>query len=444
MPKYHGWRVVGACFVVAIFAWSLALFGPSVYIQAIHLRTDLAIPLISSAVTAGFLLSAFSQVLVGASIDRLGSAPVMSFGALLLGSSLALMAFASTPFPVFCSFLLLGAGWACLSTTAISTTIAPWFERHQGRAMSTALMGASVGGIVGTPLLIGGFDLVGMSATMMIAGGLAILVVLSLAWTVLRHRGPRDLGLAPDGLPLHQNQSAASAQALAAARASAPDAPTVQAGAPGAAALATVAADASSAPEPAAKAPAATGHWAPLKSWTLGSLVVGFGVALMVQVGFLTHHVGMLLPMMEAREAAWVVSVTAVAALIGRILLARFSDGLDVRKLACCVLAVGAATLGGLAVATGPWAMVIASVGYGLTVGNVTTLPPMIVRREFGAASFGAIYGSAAGGIQLLTSLGPGLFGYLFGRTGNYRLALGTAVVIEIIALAVIWSGRRR
>ena len=38
------------------------------------------------------------------------------------------------------------------------------------------------------------------------------------------------------------------------------------------------------------------------------------------------------------------------------------------------------------------WLIVAASLTYGLTVGNVTTLPSIIVRREFGAVSFGAVY----------------------------------------------------
>jgi hypothetical protein len=50
--------------------------------------------------------------------------------------------------------------------------------------------------------------------------------------------------------------------------------------------------------------------------------------------------------------------------------------------------------------------LVAASVLFGFTVGNVTTLAPIIVRPEFGAETFGAIFGIASAGAQLAAALG--------------------------------------
>ena len=51
------------------------------------------------------------------------------------------------------SFVPLGIGWATLSTTGISATVAPWFERYQGRSMTLAIVSASFGAIIGVPLI---------------------------------------------------------------------------------------------------------------------------------------------------------------------------------------------------------------------------------------------------------------------------------------------------
>lgn len=73
-----------------------------------------------------------------------------------------------------------------------------------------------------------------------------------------------------------------------------------------------------------------------------------------------------------------------------------------------------------------------------------TTLSPIIVRREFGAASFGSVYGVGAMIIGLLSCLGPSVFGWLHDISGGYRLPFFTAAAIEILALAVILYGRLR
>ena len=73
-----------------------------------------------------------------------------------------------------------------------------------------------------------------------------------------------------------------------------------------------------------------------------------------------------------------------------------------------------------LALMPTPVVLIVASAVYGLTVGNVTTLSPIIVRREFGAASFGADYGLAAMAIQLISAFGPSVFGFLRDAFGGY------------------------
>ena len=125
------------------------------------------------------------------------------------------------------------------------------------------------------------------------------------------------------------------------------------------------------------------------------------------------------------------VSATAIMALLGRLMLARYVDALNPRVLAGAVFAVGALALALLAFATTPALLVIGSLAYGLTVGNVTTLPAIIVRREFGASSFGAVYGLAAMPIGLCTAVGPTFYGTLFDAFGGYRVSMATASLLN-------------
>jgi cyanate permease len=182
-----------------------------------------------------------------------------------------------------------------------------------------------------------------------------------------------------------------------------------------------------------------------LQTRALRTLMLAFGLALMVQIGFLTHQVTLLLPAIG--QTATAVCVTAAAALSfgGRLLLARFSDRLDVRLIACGVLLQ--ATLG-LALASifsdQAWALVVGVLSYGMTAGNTTTLPPVIVRREFGAVSFGVVFGIAAMLIQIMSAMGPAFFGVLHDLSGSYQLPLGLAAVLNVVAAIVIMAGRKK
>jgi MFS family permease len=304
----------------------------------------------------------------------------------------------SEPWHVHAAFLVMGLGWACLSTTAITTTLAPWFERHQGRAVSTALMGASIGGMIGVPALLFGIEWLGFPSAMLAAGAAALVTVLPLALFVMRRR-PQDMGLLPDGEPPRESV----------ARIAVPGFTRVGA----------------------------------LRTTALRSVIVTFGLGLMIQIGFLTHHVALVAPSLGAAGASATVSATALMAFLGRLALARFADRIDVRLTTGAVLLLAAAVLSALALFPVPAVLVGASAVYGLTVGNVTTLSPIIVRREFGAAAFGAVYGAAATGIQLISALGPTFFGVLRDAFGGYGPPLLIAAALDAVAAAVVMLGGR-
>jgi MFS family permease len=395
---FHGWWMVAGCMAIAIVAWSFALYGPSVYLHTISRMHDWSIGLVSSALTLAFLVNASVLSFVGSAISKYGPQKVMALGATVMASGFIAMSGITQVWHVYACFALMGLGWSCLSTTAITSSLAPWFDRHQGRAVSTAMLGASIGGMVGVPVLLALIGAFGFANAMIMVGLIVLMTVWPISIFILR-RHPQDLGLYPDG-----------------------DAPT-------------------------GKTPSSSSRtWTratALGTTALRTVTLAFGFALMVQIGFLTHQVSLLLPAIGASATALCVTLAAVLAFCGRILLARFSDHVDVRLIACGVLVNAAISLSlGALFNDHTWAQIIAVLGFGLSAGNITTLPPLIVRREFGAASFGAIFGIAAMLMQLMSSLGPAFFGVLFDLSGGYQLPLALAAGLNFFAAAVILRGR--
>lgn len=400
MPFFHGWRVVAACFVVASFGWGLGLFGSSVYLQAVTAEHGWAVAEVASAITLFFLVSAAVQRSVGRAIDRLGPRPVLSLGTLSIAAGVALIGQATAPWQLYPCFVLVGIGWSTLSTTGISATVAPWFERHQGRSITLAIMGASVGAILGVPLLLLALRQLGLAGGLAAAALAAVLVLLPLVGTVLRVRGPAELGLRRDG------------------DAAPPDA-----------------AGAAAAPLPRA----ARGGGRVL----LPTATIGFALALTVQIGFITHHLALAEPLLGAAGAGWLISATGLVAFAGRLVLARIVDAVAVRRLATGIMLLQALALLAIALWPSVPVLVAASLAYGYGIGHVTTLAPVVVRREFGAAAFGATYGSAATAIQLASAFGPALFGLLRDGFGGYGPGLAIAALATLAGgLALLAGGR--
>jgi predicted MFS family arabinose efflux permease len=396
---FHGWRVVAACFVIATVAWALGTFGASVYLQAVTAAHGWPIADVAFAVTLFYLVSALVQRAVGRAIDRWGPRPVLLLGTVSLALGVAGIGQIEARWQLYPCFVLIGLGWATLSTTGIAATVAPWFERHQGRSMTLAIMGASVGAVLGVPALQLAIRRLGLGPGLAVVGLAAAVVLLPLIARVLRFRRPEDLGLQRDG-------GGSFAEA-----ATAPVRPP----------LATPA----------------------NRSLLLWSASAAFALGLAMQIGFITHHVTLAEPLLGTAGAGLLVSATGGSALGGRLILARIVDGVSVRTLACVVMIAQAAALLSLALWPTVPVLVAASLVYGYGIGHITTLGPIVVRREFGAAAFGATYGLAASVIQFTSAFGPAAIGVLRDSFGGYRPGLAIASVVTLIACMIMFAGGR-
>ena len=395
---FHGWRVVAACFVIASVTWSLGLFGASVYLQAVTAEHGWAISTVASAITVFYLTSAALQRTVAGQIELRGPRPVLAIGAVALCTGVALIGQVTQAWQLYGCFVLVGIGWSTLSTTGLSATVAPWFERHQGRSMTLAIMGASLGAMLGVPALLQAVITLGLSRGLAAAALTAALILLPLILYVLRFQKPSELGQERDGGPasLTSKQSAAKVR------------PWAEAGRP---------------------------------RMLLWSAAVGFALGLMMQIGFATHHVALAMPLMSTRDAGFLVSATGLTGLIGRLVLARIVDHVPVRTLAAAAMVVQSLALLAIALWPSVQVLIIASLFYGYCVGHVTTLGPVVVRREFGAQAFARNYGAAATLIQFTSAMGPAVFGLMRDAFAGYRTGMAIAAGVTLAGACCLLVG---
>jgi MFS family permease len=189
----------------------LGFYGLGVYLHALSRLHGWSAGLISVAVTVYYALSAGCLVVVGGLIDRHGPRGVLAYGVVTMTAAVALLGLITAPWQLFAVYVVMATSWSCLSSTGLSSTLLPWFGRRQGLAMTLALTGASVGGMVLVPILVALVQRHGFRfATAAVS--LALLAIgLPLVWLVIGGRPtPAQvvIGLGRDGAATEAGEDA--------------------------------------------------------------------------------------------------------------------------------------------------------------------------------------------------------------------------------------------
>ena len=90
--------------IVAVVAWSFALYGPSVYISMLSRDHQWSIGVISSALTLSFLVNASVLSVVGSTIAKYGPRPVMATGAAIMALGLGCLGQVTKLWHVYAAF----------------------------------------------------------------------------------------------------------------------------------------------------------------------------------------------------------------------------------------------------------------------------------------------------------------------------------------------------
>jgi MFS family permease len=384
-PRYAGWRVVGACFMVAVFCWGFGLYGHGVYLVELQRLHGWPASLIASAASAYYLLSATLVIYISDVIARLGPRAVVLLGTTSMAMAVALLAFIAAPWQLFAAYLILATGAAAMHTGAITTIIGLWFDQRRGLAISLALNGASFGGILITPALVIAIERFGFATAMLGAAAAMALILVPVVTCWI------DRPAAPQALTGSQER-----------------------------------------PSPAWTRARA------LRSPAFWSVAGPLAAALMAQIGFIVHQIAFLEPTMGRALAGLAVGVMTAMAVVGRIVLGLLIARLDARRATALSVASQAAALLAMTQTTDVGLLFIACAAFGLSAGNLITLPAVVIQREFDAASFGLLVGLSTAIGQFTSVVGPGLLGLVRDLANGYGAALALCIALELAAAAAI------
>jgi cyanate permease len=111
---------------------------------------------------------------------------------------------------------------------------------------------------------------------------------------------------------------------------------------------------------------------------------------------------------------------------------------LDLRRFTALSVLSQAAALFAMTQTTNPVALFAACAVFGLTIGNLITLPGLVIQREFEAAAFGMLVGLSTAIGQYTCVFGPGLLGLVRDWTGGYTASLALCIALQLVAAALI------
>ena len=438
-PSFFGWKVLYATFILAVFGWGVGFYGPPVFLHAVVQRTGWSVGLVSGAVTLHFLAGTVVVANLPRLYRRIGVARTTAGGAALLALGVAGWALAQAPWQLYAAAVVSGMGWVTLGAAAVNALIAPWFVRRRPAALGMAYNGASVGGIVFSPLWVFLIAHAGFAQAALWVGLAMVAVIAVLSRQVFKVT-PQQIGQAPDGDPSGGVPSG-GVPSGGSSSAGSSSVGIQSSGTPPATAPSRAAQESAATPTP--RLAIKLRH-----DRAFLTLAAGMALGLFAQIGLIAHLLSLLAPILGAQTAGLAMGLATASAIAGRSLVGwLMPPGADRRKIACAAYAVQiAGSLVLMLAADHAWALWTGVLLFGSGIGNATSLPPLIAQTEFAREQ-------AARVVPLIVALSQGAYAFAPAAFGALRTwlqpsgltlpgFLAAAALLQAAAIACFAAGR--
>tara|TARA_R110002094_G_scaffold61441_6_gene72020 strand:- start:2427 stop:3632 length:1206 start_codon:yes stop_codon:yes gene_type:complete len=390
---FYGWWLVGVAFLVLMVSNGSIMYSYSVVAvplgEAFNASRMTMMLGMTGMTLAGGLISPF----LGGLIDRGSLRGMMLLGALglALGYVLLSVTTASWQVPlVYAGLMVLGIN--LLGPLTTSTLLARWFSRRRGMALGVAAVGTSVGGFVFPPLVQWLIDSYEWRNALRILGVGTLLVTLPAVWLVANR--PADRGLHPDG-----------------------DAP----------------------PSGPAFVPPPLSTSALLRDRNFWLVAMAMGLLFGVYSALLANLVPFALGVGAlAERAAFLVSVIALAGIVGKLSFGAIADRLDLRAALAASMVLVLSGVSCYLVSETYAGLVIGSASLGLAAGGMLPVWGSLLAVLFGAANYGRVMGLMNPVIMPLTLIGPPLAGLIYDTSGSYGAAFVGFIGALLLGLVLL------
>lgn len=394
---YYGWWIVAAMTVLLFTTGGLAFYNLSVLLKAFVSERGFPVSMASSATALFFVTSGFAGMFTGRFIDRIDVRYFIVGSAVLSAAALSLIYLVQTPGQLYLFYALFGVAYGGCGLVPAMTVLTRWFDAKRATALSIAMTGLSVGGAIITPATAWLINSVGLAGAGPWLGAAFFIGVIPLTLLVIKP-SPESMGLNPDGAPVAPGQKPGLVR---------------------------------------------SGHrWLEARASRFFWLVsVAYVFTMAAQVGGISHMYNMVSSRLGVEAAALSVSLLAVASITGRL-----SGGVILLRapsipFTLISMAVQAVALVMIASTSDRFLLLSAVVLFGLPVGNLLMMQPLLMAEAFGTREYARIYSAHSLVTMVGVAGGPIALGLLHdhfhGYGASYLFAGGLGVCgVLMLALA--------
>ena len=371
---------------------AFVFYGLAIYLRTLNEQRGFSVTALSFATALFWLASGAAGLLIAPRLAVVDPRYFVAGGAAVSSLCLAAIGRVTELWQVFGVYIVMGAAYASAGILITNTVVTRFFHRRRSVALSVATTGLSVGGIVLTPYATHLLSTQDLPAAMDRIAVLQFLGVLIIPMLLLRPT-PESMGLTPDGDPAATQRGTSRQPGVAYADA--------------------------------------------IRTVTFVALTIGFMFALLGQVGGISQLVKVATERAGKSTGNRVVSVLAFCSVCGRLLGGAIVQRRSTRRFAFLAISLQITGLAIIAFASRSGTVFFGAAVFGLGVGNVLLLHPLLVAEIFGVREYPKIYSRSQLFVAIGIAFGPLSMGWLRDHAGGYRTSYLVAVVLSSLGLAV-------
>ncbi len=377
---------MGSVFVLLATAAGLGFYGLAIYLDAITDEKGFSTTSVSLATSMFFVISGVAGRLIAPLIETRDIRWVVGAGALIGSGSLWALGTINNVTQMYLVYAAFSVGFALSGLVPATTLITRWFHTRTSVALSVASTGLSVGGLTLTKWASSLIDSRGIvDAAPLLAIVYLVLIALTLPtmWPNPDHRGPQTI---TDGVDY-------------------PDA---------------------------------------VGSRFFKVMVAGSVLCMAAQVGAITQIAKLGTERIDRPTGALAVSVLAGTSIIARLIGGVVVERTPIMTTAISLAVLQGCALGVLGFAESTMTLLLGAVLFGITVGNLLMLQPLIIAKAFGVRFYARIFALQQLLVTVGIAAGPAILGFLHDQA-SYRVSYLVAAAISASG-GIVWmfSGTMR
>lgn len=375
----------------------LGFYNASVILAAAVDELDADVGVISGATGMFFGLAGIIGFGLAPYMDRLDLRWFYVPGGVLGAGALYGLRWVDSVFGLYVFFAFFSIGYSMAGIVPGTTLVARWFDRRRPVALSIASTGLSVGGVLITPIVAGRIVNGGLAESGPWLASIWIIGMIPLPLMWIRSK-PSDLGLEPDGV-VSPNESvdlkgATFGQAL--------------------------------------------------RSRYFKGISIAYAMIFLAQVGGIAQMFNHVTERLDADVAATALSTLAFSSITGRLVGGVAVLKLGARPMTLVLSVVQAGALVIIATAETKSVMLVGTAVFGLSIGNLLMLQPLLLAEAFGVKAYSRVYSFNSLIATVGIGGGPLVLGLLRDAI-DYRAAFFAAAIANVVGLvAVIAAGHPR